>query len=520
MALPKLFQRIYWHNNTTPAINEDNLNSMSKAIDDIDNRVIDLGADVMESVPELQDMTDRLEAMVENPPYIGANGDWYVWDTTTGAYVDSGIDASITITIADVTTIAYGSTPYVTNTGTSSDPIFHLFIPRGSGVTSVTKTGTSGLVDTYRMAFDDGYHIDFTVTNGKSAYQSAVDGGYDGTEAQFNSDLADFRTLAQTASTAASNAAISASVASDAAEEVAEELGVLGNVVSSKGSVAFANLPNLDNVTGAWLYNITDAFTTDNRFIDGNNKKYNAGCNVVSVAAERTGTYTSGTTQNPYYLDWIIGKDYVGLDGDIQRNNGIAFATATLKAGKEYILQQRSHIVDDTASYALTGTMKLYVRGVGESSFIADIYLEEDDPDSDIAVIIESSNVDRDVVIGFRFTQYHFFDSQQFSVGLKENIEGNNVDILKYNYTYKWDVLTAPTGITRRQSATILAGGTTVTFYNMPTLSSATVNFIDFYTDKGVNYTAIDTSVSGQVTLTFPVQATDMAVYCELREVE
>ena len=46
----KLFERIFWHNNTTPAINEDNLNAMSKAIDDIDNRVIDLAADVMETV--------------------------------------------------------------------------------------------------------------------------------------------------------------------------------------------------------------------------------------------------------------------------------------------------------------------------------------------------------------------------------------------------------------------------------------------------------------------------------------
>lgn len=50
MALPKLFQRIFWHNNTTPALNEDNLNAMSKAIDDIDNRVIEREGTIMESV--------------------------------------------------------------------------------------------------------------------------------------------------------------------------------------------------------------------------------------------------------------------------------------------------------------------------------------------------------------------------------------------------------------------------------------------------------------------------------------
>ena len=49
MALPKLFQRIFWHNNTDPAINETNLNAISKAIDDIDDRVIQIGSAVIEA---------------------------------------------------------------------------------------------------------------------------------------------------------------------------------------------------------------------------------------------------------------------------------------------------------------------------------------------------------------------------------------------------------------------------------------------------------------------------------------
>lgn len=236
MALPKLFQRIFWHNNTTPAINEDNLNAMSKAIDDIDDRVIDLGDKIIEDVPIIVEALEDIDEAVEaaqtaattattkageastsatnaansatsagtsattattkageastsattastkageasasattastkageaatsatnaansataaaasasraaawsaNPPYIGANGNWYVYDTTTSAYVDSGVDASITVDIADVTALAPDATPYVTNTGTSTDPVFHLFIPRGA-------TGTDGV---------------------------------------------------------------------------------------------------------------------------------------------------------------------------------------------------------------------------------------------------------------------------------------------------------------------------------------------------------------------------------------
>lgn len=62
MALPKLFQRIFWHNNTTPAIQEDNLNAMSKGLSDIDDRVISLAGTIMEDVPQIQEDMEELEA--------------------------------------------------------------------------------------------------------------------------------------------------------------------------------------------------------------------------------------------------------------------------------------------------------------------------------------------------------------------------------------------------------------------------------------------------------------------------
>lgn len=181
MSLPKLFDRIFWHNNTTPAINEDNLNAMSKAIDDIDDRVIVLGDDVITVVPQIQayleqaeDLLEAMETFSQNPPYIGANGNWYVWNVEAQEYVDSEVDASITVDIADITMIAEGSTPYVTNTGTDTDPVFHLFLPRspkgdtGNGIANIAKTGTQGLVDTYTITMTDGTTYTFTVTNGQS----------------------------------------------------------------------------------------------------------------------------------------------------------------------------------------------------------------------------------------------------------------------------------------------------------------------------------------------------------------
>ena len=130
MSLPKLFNKITFHNNTTPAINEDNLNAISKGLSDVDDRVISLAGDVLEKAQAIIECS-------ENPPYIGENGNWYVWDTSTdpAGYTDSGIDASITVDIADVTALEPNQSPYVTNTGTDTDPIFHLYIPKGQNGT-------------------------------------------------------------------------------------------------------------------------------------------------------------------------------------------------------------------------------------------------------------------------------------------------------------------------------------------------------------------------------------------------
>lgn len=137
--MEKLYDKIIWHNGTSPALDEDNLNEMSDALDGIDDRVISIAGDVLVTVPQLQEMLtsaqaliDGLETLSKNPPYIGANGNWYVFNTDTMQYEDSGVDASITVTIADVTAIAPDATPYVTNTGTNTDPVFHLYIPRGA----------------------------------------------------------------------------------------------------------------------------------------------------------------------------------------------------------------------------------------------------------------------------------------------------------------------------------------------------------------------------------------------------
>ena len=67
--MTKLFQRIIWHNNTTPAINESNLNAISKGLDDIDDRVIELADKIFEVLPiilqTLQEVQETLQECQE-----------------------------------------------------------------------------------------------------------------------------------------------------------------------------------------------------------------------------------------------------------------------------------------------------------------------------------------------------------------------------------------------------------------------------------------------------------------------
>lgn len=65
-------------------------------------------------------------------------------------------------------------------------------------------------------------------------------------------------------------------------------------------------------------------------------------------------------------------------------------------------------------------------------------------------------------------------------------------------------------------SQTLSVGATTVTFTGIPTSGNY---IIEFATSAGINYTEIDTSTSGQVTLTYPEQESAVTVYCDIKEV-
>lgn len=66
------------------------------------------------------------------------------------------------------------------------------------------------------------------------------------------------------------------------------------------------------------------------------------------------------------------------------------------------------------------------------------------------------------------------------------------------------------------KTETLLANGTSVTFTGMPTTGT---HLIDFYISDASDYTSIDISVAGQVTLTYEAAIADRTVTCVIKGV-
>ena len=84
---------------------------------------------------------------------------------------------------------------------------------------------------------------------------------------------------------------VSYSNATELMTAIGNKFKSMAGVYNPKGNTTFALLPG--TITSSMLgnvYNVTDAFTSDSRFVDGSGKQYPAGTNVAVVDVDTTGS--------------------------------------------------------------------------------------------------------------------------------------------------------------------------------------------------------------------------------------
>ena len=100
-----------------------------------------------ESAQTAEAKAQEAQHVATKPPYIQGEN-WWVWDEESGSYVDSGIDASVSLAVAETVTGAPGTEALVENIGTASDLLLRFTIPRG-------EKGEVGSVDSVNSQTGD-----------------------------------------------------------------------------------------------------------------------------------------------------------------------------------------------------------------------------------------------------------------------------------------------------------------------------------------------------------------------------
>lgn len=125
----------------------------------------------------------------------------------------------------------------------------------------------------------------------------------------------------------------------------------LSTTYKAKGSVAFADRPTPGSSYEGFVYNVTDAFTTDNTFVEGAGNNYPAGTNIVCIN-------TTGTTYK-----WDVLAGFVDTSAFITASSTATFTNKTFDANGTG--NSISNI--ETADFA-TGVLQTTVRATSSAS--------------------------------------------------------------------------------------------------------------------------------------------------------
>ncbi|MBQ2141407.1 MAG: hypothetical protein II433_09990 [Acidaminococcaceae bacterium] len=276
----------------------------------------------------------QMEQAIVNPPYIGTNGNWYIYSTASSRFVDSGYSA-------------YGQAPTI-----SSTPI--------SGGNAVTFTG--GNSETINVM--DGDSPTVTVTNISGGHRvTIVDAShpsgqtFDVVDGAGSGDMK--ASVYDSDSSVANAGGISAYVSAHAPSVTVDETPTSGssNPVSSGGTytAVHATKPVTEGGTGATsgavgLYNLINAATalSSSGVADGD---------YVGILDTSATTGKKVTIENLKSVFSGSGVSFQKLTTEFTLSNDDIFATAVVCGGKALVIVNISAGYDSSST---THDFKIY----------------------------------------------------------------------------------------------------------------------------------------------------------------
>lgn len=164
---------------------------------------------------------------------------------------------------------------------------------------------------------------------------------------------------------------VSYSNATELMSAIADKFKSFSGAYKVRGTTTFANLPAvLTESMNGYVYNVSDSFTTDSRFIEGAGKKYPAGTDVVIIDNSSYSAVTPVGSENPNNEGWyeLISGDYVLTNDttvdaqktyysktiDMKFNVGVGFIDVEgIEAEIQAVSDMISDEFDSTKSYSI-----------------------------------------------------------------------------------------------------------------------------------------------------------------------
>ena len=142
--------------------------------------------------------------------------------------------------------------------------------------------------------------------------------------------------------------------------KIAKKINALDGALHYRGTIAFANIPaTITKAMVGYVYNISDSFTTDARFVEGAGKIYPAGTDIEVADQSTYSAVTPVGSENPvtegwYEYDATVGKYFLSED-------------TTVDAQKTYYSYNESIMLDVGVGFIDTGAINDRIDAVRDS---------------------------------------------------------------------------------------------------------------------------------------------------------